>query len=344
MSRYQPEHWPEGHPGLAQPSVGVVLANLGTPEGTDRASVRRYLKEFLSDRRVVELSPLLWQPILRGVILNTRPAKTARAYEAIWDKQANESPLRRITREQADALGERLEPLGVRTTWAMRYGRPAIGERIEELAKAGCDRLLLFPLYPQYSAATNATACDAAFRALMRLRWQPSLRVAPAYYDAPGYIGALADSVKRELAGLQWEPEVVLASFHGLPRENLEKGDPYHCHCQKTARLLREALGWDDRRLQLSFQSRFGPKEWLQPYSDETVKRLAGEGVKRLAILCPGFSADCLETLEEVALGLKETFLEAGGESFHYIPCLNTQGPHLDFLENYVRQELGGWL
>lgn len=341
-----PRALPPDHPTLPERRVGVLLVNLGTPDGTDYRSVRRYLSEFLSDRRVVELPAWLWQPILQGPVLARRPQKSGQAYEAIWDKERNESPLRTITRAQAEGLSKRLAERHpqVRVDWAMRYGSPAIAERLQGLQEAGCERLLLLPLYPQYSAATTATACDEAFRWLMRQRWQPSLRVAPAYYDDPRYIAALGESVQMALAGLAWEPERLLVSFHGMPRETLDKGDPYHCHCQKTARLLREFLGWPSDKLIVVFQSRFGPKEWLKPYADETVDSLARSGVKRLAIVSPGFAADCLETLEELAIGLKERFLEAGGDDFAYLPCLNDSPGGLDLLQALVVQELAGWL
>ena len=344
--RYERKAWPEGHPDLPGPRIGVLILNLGTPEGHDYGSMRRYLSEFLSDRRVVELSPWLWQPILQGIILSTRPKRSGAAYREIWNEELGESPLKTITRGQAEGLAARFAKLypQVIVDWGMRYGEPAVGDRIEALREAGCERILLFPLYPHYSAATTATACDQAFRKLMTLRWQPSLRIAPAYYDDPAFITALANSITDSLAPLEWEPEVVIASYHGLPKENLEKGDPYHCHCMKTTRLLRERLGWDEARMMTTFQSRFGPKEWLQPYTDETVSALAAKGVKRLAIISPGFSADCVETLEEINIGVRETFLEGGGESFHYIPCLNDSPHHLDFLTGYIEKELGGWL
>ncbi len=345
-SKYSRKDWPKEHPDLPAPKIGVLLLNLGTPEATDYPSMRRYLSEFLSDRRVVELTPWLWQPILQLIILSTRPKRSGAAYKEIWNEALDESPLKTITRGQSEGLAARFSKLypQVMVDWAMRYGQPAVGDRIEAMQEAGCDRILLVPLYPHYSAATTASACDQAFRRLMTMRWQPSLRVAPAYYDEPAFIAALAESIKESLEPIDWEPEVVIASYHGLPKENLEKGDPYHCHCMKTTRLLRERLGWDGRKLITTFQSRFGPKEWLQPYTDETVKRLAGEGVKRLAILSPGFSADCVETLEEINIGVRESFLEAGGESFHYIPCLNDGAGHLDFLTGYIEKELGGWL
>jgi ferrochelatase len=345
-SGYDREQWPGGHPDLPSQRIGVLLINLGTPDGTDYKSMRRYLSEFLSDRRIVELTPWLWQPILQGIVLTSRPKKSGAAYAAIWNKERNESPLRTITRAQAEGLSARCAKLYPQVTvdWAMRYGQPSIGEKIEALQDAGCDRILLLPLYPHYSAATSATACDQAFRKLMEMRWQPYVRVAPAYYDEPGFIAALAASVKQSLATLDWEPEVVLASYHGLPKENLDKGDPYHCHCMKTSRLLRERLGWEGEKLVTTFQSRFGPKEWLQPYTEDSVRALAAKGVKRLAILSPGFSADCVETLEEIDMGVREAFLEEGGEAFHYIPCLNESQGHLDFLTGLIERELGGWL
>lgn len=338
-------HLPSGHTEVRQGRIGLLLVNLGTPDGTDYGAMRRYLGEFLSDRRVVELSPLIWQPILQGVILTTRPTRSGRNYAKIWNRERDESPLRTITRAQAEALAGRFGPEeAVVVDWAMRYGRPSIAERIDALTADGCRRILLAPLYPQYSAATTATACDQAFRHLMTLRWQPALRTLPAYHDEPAYIAALAESVRTGLARLGWEPEILLASFHGLPRENLDKGDPYHCHCQKTARLLREALGWPEQRLRIVFQSRFGPKEWLQPYADVTTAELARQGVERLAVISPGFAADCVETLEELDIGLRETFLEGGGKAFAYLPCLNDTPGSIALLESLTRRELSGWL
>ena len=328
------------------PPQGVILINLGSPDAPEPQAVRRYLAEFLSDRRVVDLPPWLWQPILRGIVLTTRPRKSAEAYAKIWDHETGESPLRAITRAQAVALSQAMTETApqVRIGWAMRYGTPSIAQALDDLIAEGCRRILLMPLYPQYSASTTATACDAAFRHLTTLRWQPAIRSLPPYYDEPAYIEALAASVRASLSELESEPEMLLASFHGLPKENLEKGDPYHCHCQKTGRLLREALQWDEARFRVTFQSRFGPKEWLQPYSDVTVRELAEQGVKRLAMVSPGFSADCLETLEEVSIGLRETFLDAGGERFTYIPCLNAGEAHIALLEQLARRELQGWL
>jgi ferrochelatase len=335
---------PAGHPPVKPRRIGVLLLNLGTPDGTDYWSMRRYLSEFLSDRRIIELSPLLWQPLLQGIILTVRPGKSGKNYAKIWNRERNESPLRTITRSQAEKLSAAFGPdSGILVEWGMRYGNPSTESRIQALLDQGCDRILLFPLYPQYSAATVGTACDQAFRALMDQRWMPAVRTVPAYHDDPAYIRVLADSVRGSLAELDFEPEVLLASFHGLPKENLEKGDPYHCQCQKTARLLREELGWPAERLQIVFQSRFGPKEWLQPYADVTAAELAKSGTRRIAVVSPGFVADCVETLEELAIGLKETFEENGGERFAYLPCLNDTDAHIAYLRQVVARELGGW-
>lgn len=337
---------PKDHPKVAFGKVGILLLNLGTPSGTDYWSMRRYLGEFLSDRRIIELTPLLWQPILQGIILTLRPSKSGAAYKKIWDQERNESPLRGITRRQAEALAERFAESypNVMVDWAMRYGEPSTTEKLEKMIEAGCTKLLIMPLYPQYSAATTATACDQVFRHLMTERWQPAVRTLPAYYEDPAYIAALAETVRAHYAELDYEPDVLLASFHGLPKENLIKGDPYHCQCHKTGRLLREALGWPEGKLRVTFQSRFGPKEWLQPYSDVTVGALPREGVKSLAIISPGFSADCVETLEEIDIGLRETFVEAGGERFSYIPCLNDSSVSISMIESLARQELQGWI
>jgi ferrochelatase len=334
---------PAGHPIVRVGKVGVLLVNLGTPDGTDYWSIRRYLSEFLSDRRVIELSPWLWQPILQGVLLTLRPQKTGRAYQVVWCKERNESPLKTITRAQAEGLGRRFGDT-VEVDWAMRYGSRPIDSRLVALKSAGCDRILVVPLYPQYSATTTASVSDAVNRHMARERTQPALRFLPAYHDQPAYIEALARTVRKHLASLPWRPEVILASFHGLPEDSLTKGDPYHCQCHKTVRLLREALGLSDQELRLSFQSRFGPKQWLKPYSVDVVEDLGRQGIKRLAVISPGFSADCLETLEEIKVGLAETFEEHGGEQFSYIPCLNDSDTGLDMLEALVRQELGGWI
>ncbi|ADH91141.1 ferrochelatase [Ancylobacter novellus DSM 506] len=336
---------PAGHPAVAYGKIGVLIVNLGTPDGTDYWSMRRYLKEFLSDRRVIEVNRALWWFLLNVIILSRRPQAKGKDYETIWNKERNEGPLRTITRSQSDKLGERLGPLDDRLVfdWAMRYGNPSIASRIEALQSQGCERILLVPLYPQYAAATSATVCDAAFDQLKKMRWQPVLRVAPHWPDEPTYIEALANSITSELAKLDWEPELVLASFHGIPKEYFEKGDPYHCYCYKTVRLVREKLGWPEGKLRLTFQSRFGKAEWLQPYTDKTVEALAQSGVKRLAVITPGFVADCLETLEEIAGENAEIFHHNGGEKFHFIPCLNESEGGMKVLEAVIRRELKGW-
>ena len=325
----------------------MLLMNLGTPEGTDYWSMRRYLKEFLSDRRVIETPRLVWWPILHGIILTKRPGPKGRDYQAIWNTERDEGPLKTITRAQADDLAGRLtEIAGDRAVvdWSMRYGLPRTAERIEELLRQGCDRILAVPLYPQYSAATTATACDQVFAALAAMRWQPSVRIAPPWHDDPVYIDAVANSIRTGLAGLDFDPEVVLVSFHGVPRSYLEKGDPYYCQCHKTWRLLSGVLGWPEGRLRLTFQSRFGPAEWLQPYTDETVKALAASGVKRMAIVAPGFTADCLETLEELNGENRHYFEAGGGERFAYIPCLNAGPDGTRVIRHVVERELSGWL
>ena len=342
---------PAGHPVLAEPKVGVLLVNLGTPDATDYWSMRRYLKEFLSDRRVIETSRLIWWPVLNLIILTTRPGRRGRDYDVIWNRERNEGPLKTITRAQAEALGARIAAgalgasgAGVVVDWGMRYGNPSIASRLSALQAQGCDRILLVPLYPQYAAATTATVCDKAFDALKTMRWQPTLRVVPPWHDRPAYIAALAASIRAGLARLDFEPEVILASFHGVPMEYLLKGDPYHCQCAKTVRLLRDALGMTPDRLQLTFQSRFGPAEWLRPYTDETVKELARRGVKRLAVVTPGFVADCLETIEEIGIENRDYFLNNGGEHFARIDCLNDSRGGLDVIEDVVRRELAGWV
>ena len=328
---------PPNHPPIPAPRIGVLLVNLGTPDDANPKAVKRYLAEFLSDRRVVEIPPLAWQPILRGIILNTRPKKSAHAYRQVWTDQG--SPLAAITRAQAEALEDAWP--GVLVDWAMRYGNPAIGDRLAAMKAAGCDRILIAPLYPQYSAATTATANDKAFAALAGMRWQPAIRTLPPYHDDPAYIDALAQSVRSSLAALDFEPEALMASFHGMPARTLDLGDPYHCHCQKTARLLAEALG---RELIVTFQSRFGRAKWLEPATDATLAALPGQGTKRVAIVAPGFSADCLETLEELAIRGRDAFLTAGGERFAYLSCLNDSAPGLTMLRGILSRELAGWV
>ncbi len=336
---------PASHPIVKIGKIGVLLINLGTPEATSYWPMRGYLKEFLSDPRVIETNRLLWWFILNGIILTFRPQKSGHAYAKIWNRELNESPFKTIARSQTVKLAQRLSGVAaVRVDWAMRYGLPAMGERIKALQEAGCDRILLVPLYPQYSAATTATALDRAFDCLKTMRWQPAIRSVPPYFDAPEYIEALAQSFERHVAALGWTPDIVLASFHGLPREYLDRGDPYHCHCMKTARLLGERLKLPGEKFQVVFQSRFGRTEWLRPYAQETVENLPAKGVKNLVMIMPGFSADCVETLEEVAIGLKETFVEKGGVNFSAVPCLNDQPQSVAMLEAIVRRELSGWI
>lgn len=346
MTAFPPAtHRPPGHPAAPHGRIGVLIVNLGTPSGTSYWPMRRYLKEFLSDRRVIEVNRAVWWFVLNAIILTTRPSRSGEAYRKIWNKELDESPLRTITRAQADKLGRFFEDEPrVVVDWAMRYGEPSIASKLTCLQEAGCDRILLVPLYPQYSAATTATVCDAAFDALKAMRWQPSLRVAPPYYDDAAYIEALAVSMRASLAKLAFEPEVVIASFHGLPKAYFDKGDPYFCHCSKTARLLRESLAWDEARLRLSFQSRFGRAEWLQPYTAETIERLARDGIKRVAVVTPGFAADCVETLEEIAIGGAEIFKEHGGEQFTVLSCLNDSDAGMEFLTKHAWRELQGWL
>jgi protoporphyrin/coproporphyrin ferrochelatase len=336
---------PAGHPPVKPKKVGVLLVNLGTPDGTDYKPMRRYLREFLSDKRVIEWPRAAWYPILYGIVLNTRPKKSGHAYEQIWNKERNESPLRTFTRSQGEKLAERMAgEANVVVDWGMRYGQPSIAERVEALRAQGCERILCFPLYPQYSASTTATVNDKFFEHLMAQRWMPAVRTVPAYHDEPVYIEALARSIEAHLATLPFEPERVIASYHGIPQSYFRKGDPYHCHCQKTSRLVEERLGWEKGRFMTTFQSRFGPEEWLQPYTDKTVEALAKQGIKRIAILNPGFVSDCLETLEEIAGEAGEIFREHGGEHFSHIPCLNDSEDGMDVIEHMVRRELGGWV
>lgn len=336
---------PPGHPPLKGPKIGVMLVNLGTPDGTDFRSMWRYLREFLSDPRVIELPRIVWYPILYGIVLNTRPSKSGANYKKIWNVEKDESPLRTYTRSQSERLSQAFagEPT-IMVDWAMRYGSPSTESVVRRLVDAGCDRIVSLPLYPQYSATTTATANDQLFRALMKLRWAPAVRTVPPYHDEPVYIDALAKSIEKHLATLDFEPEVVVASYHGIPKPYFEKGDPYHCHCHKTTRLLRARLGWSEKKLMTCFQSRFGAQEWLQPYTDKTVEKLAKEGVKSIAVINPGFSSDCIETLEEIAQEAGEIFHHAGGQNFTHIPCLNDSDEGMAVIETVVRRELAGWL
>jgi protoporphyrin/coproporphyrin ferrochelatase len=326
--------------------IGVLLVNLGTPEAADAAAVRRYLKEFLTDPRVIEDQGPLWQLVLNGIILPIRPRRKARDYAQIWNHEKNESPLKTITRSQSEKLGRALEPLGAHllVDWAMRYGNPSIASKLGGLIAQGCERILVIPLYPQYCAATTATVCDEIFRVLARLRYQPSLRIAPPYYNDTVYIEALGSSTGAELSQLGFKPEVILASFHGVPKAYVDKGDPYYAHCVETTRLLRERLNLDESKLMMTFQSRFGRGKWLEPATNRTLKKLAKDGVKNIAVVTPGFSADCLETLEEIAVENARLFKKFGGENFAAIPCLNDSAPGMLVIWQMALRELKGWI
>lgn len=345
MSVIVPIHGPAVAPAPAPERVGVLLVNLGTPDSCDTKGVRIYLREFLSDPRVIENQGIFWKLALNGIILNTRPARKAKDYQKIWNTDKNESPLKTITRAQAEKLAASLSDRGhLVIDWAMRYGNPSMQDRIEALLAKGCTRLLVVPLYPQYSAATSATVCDQAFRVLRELRAQPTLRVTPPYYRDGAYIDALAHSIKSHLATLPFEPEKIVASFHGMPQAYIEKGDPYQAQCVATVEALRERMGMDDKKLLLTFQSRFGFDAWLQPYTDKTIEKLAKDGVRKLAVVMPGFAADCLETLEEIAQENAEIFMEHGGEEFTAIPCLNDSDGGIQVIRQLVLRELQGWL
>ncbi len=337
---------PAGHPAVSLAQVGVLLINLGTPDSPTYWPMRRYLKEFLSDRRVVDVPRALWWPLLNLVILTVRPSRSGAKYASIWDRERNASPLAVITQDQADGLRARLAQVSDRVVvdYAMRYGNPSTASKLDALQARGCKRILLVPLYPQYAASSTASVCDKAFAHLMTMRWQPAIRVVPQWHEDPVYIDALAASVRAGLAALDFEPEVVLVSFHGVPKRYLMEGDPYHCFAVKTGRLLRERLGFGEERMRTTFQSRFGREEWLQPYTDKTIEALARSGVRRMAILAPGFVADCLETLEELGVENREIFEHNGGERYAYIPCLNASPGGLDVLEHVVQRELQGWV
>jgi ferrochelatase len=328
---------PADHPAIAPPKIGVLLINLGTPDAPEVRAVRRYLAEFLSDPRVIEIHPLAWKPILHGIILRTRPKKSAEAYNQIWTNEG--SPLRAIAHRQAEALRKRLP--GISVHYAMRYGHPGIGAAIDNMMREGCTRILAAPLYPQYCAATTATANDAVFGALAALRWQPALRTLPPYYEDPLYVGSLATNLGRQLEALDFEPERLLLSFHGMPVRTLQLGDPYHCHCQKTARLLGEALGRD---VDVAFQSKFGRAKWLEPATEATLAAYPKRGVRSVAIAAPGFSADCIETLEELGIRGKDRFLHSGGEQFALLDCLNDSAEGMDMITKLIARELAGWL
>lgn len=329
---------PADHPPVETPRVGVLLVNLGTPDAPEPGAVKSYLKQFLSDRRVVEIPPLIWQPILRGIILNTRPKKSAAAYKEVWTEEG--SPLAAITKRQADNLGARMGERAI-VDWAMRYGNPSVDAALTRMQDAGAQRILFAPLYPQYCGATTASAMDALGEALAKMRWQPAIRTLPPYYDDPAYIEAVAASLERQIAALDFVPDRLLLSFHGMPERTLQLGDPYHCHCQKTARLVGERMG---RPVDVAFQSRFGRAKWLEPATDAMLKAYPGQGVTRLAIAAPGFSADCLETIEELGIRGREDFIAAGGTDFARLDCLNSDNEGMDMLERLIRRELAGWI
>ena len=344
----RPSHAPADHPLVKPARVGILVANLGTPDGTDYWSMRRYLNEFLSDRRVVDYAPWKWQPLLQLVILSKRPFTSGANYRSIWNTEKNESPLLTITRDQTDAIRAKLvENYGddVRVDFCMRYGNPSTKSKVQEMVQDGCTKILFFPLYPHYAGATSATANDKFFQALMQEKWQPIARVVAPYFEDPAYIEALAQSIERAYAAADQRPEVLLCSYHGMPQRYLNEGDPYHCQCQKTTRLLRERLGWERTDIRTTFQSVFGPEEWLKPYTVKEVARLAEEeGIKRIAVCAPAFSADCIETLEEINEEIKDSFEDAGGEHFTYIPCLNDDPAHIDALCGIIDRNLQGWL
>jgi protoporphyrin/coproporphyrin ferrochelatase len=341
---HPPAALPTGHPAVNCGHIGVLLLNLGTPDGPGYWPMRRYLQQFLSDRRVIEVPRWRWWPILHLIILTVRPVMKGKDYSKIWNRERNEGPLKTFTRSLAEKLAAAIGDTRVIVDWAMRYATPSTAQRLAHLAAQGCDRILLVPLYPQYAAATTATACDEAFRTLMSMRWQPALRVAPPYYEDQTYIAGIATSVRGCLAALDFQPDAFIASFHGMPQKYLELGDPYHCHCQKTSRLLREELSIADAQWHTTFQSRFGIDEWLQPYTIATVERLAKAGVKNLLMVAPGFAADCLETLEELDMENRAVFLANGGVNFAYVPCLNDTDLGTEVIEAIVRRELMGWL
>lgn len=343
-----PVHAKSDHPPVPQEKVGVLIANLGTPDATDYWSMRRYLNEFLSDRRVIDYSPWLWQPLLQLIILTKRPFSSGEAYRGIWNNEQNESPLMTITRDQTTAIAAKMKERygdNVEVDFCMRYGNPSTKSKVRELTSKGCTKILFFPLYPHYAGATSATANDQFFRALMDEKWQPIARVVPPYFDHPQYIDALAKSVTDAYDAMESKPDLLITSYHGMPKRYLMNGDPYHCQCQKTTRLLKERLGWDETQIRVTFQSVFGPEEWLQPYTVEEVARVAAdEGKKHIAMIAPAFSADCVETLEEINEEIKESFEEAGGEHFSYIPCLNDSPAHIDALSSVIEDNLKGWL
>lgn len=347
MNSKLPNQSNENHPKVKFGKTGVLIANLGTPDGTDYWSMRRYLGEFLSDRRVIDYSPWLWQPLLQLIILTKRPFSSGAAYKTIWNNEKNESPLLTITKEQSIKLNEvmKLEfGNSIEVEFCMRYGNPSTESKLNALLEKGCSRIIFLPLYPHYAGATSATANDSLFRSLMKITWQPSVRTIEPYFQNPGYIKILAESVSAGYESAESEPEVLVTSYHGVPKRYLTQGDPYHCQCQKTTRLLKEKLGWSDDKIITTFQSKFGPEEWLQPYTVRKVAELAQNGIKNIAVIAPAFASDCIETLEEIKEEIRESFENAGGEKFTYIPCLNASEPHIEFLKDLIIENGSGWL
>ena len=328
----------EDHPKINYGKTGVLLVNLGTPDSTNWFDIRKYLKEFLSDRRVIEVNPILWQVILNLFILNFRPSKTAKAYKEIWMEKENMSPLRFFTQEQTKKLSELFSNEEIIIDFAMRYGNPSIKSKISKLHSQGCENLLIFPLYPQYAAATTATVCDEVYRTLMKMRWQPSLQIISHYESEPMYIDALKNSLEKKISELKWKPDIILASYHGIPQKYFDKGDPYHCYCQKTSRLLSEKF--KSVQIKTTFQSRFGPQAWLRPYTDKTLESLPKEGIKNLLVICPGFVSDCVETLEEISIQGKESFINAGGQNFDLVPCLNDNEDQIKLFKHLINNYL----
>ena len=326
------------HPPVNFGKTGVLIVNLGTPDSTSWFDIRKYLKEFLSDRRVIEVNPIIWQIILNVFILTFRPSKTAKAYREIWMKDKNISPLLHYTQKQAEKLSNLMPEKNLIIDYAMRYGNPSIKSKIASLHEMGCENLIILPLYPQYAAATTATVCDEVYRTLMKMRWQPSLKIVPHYESDPLYIKALVNSIKKKIEEINWKPDLILASYHGIPQKYFDKGDPYHCYCHKTTRLISEKF--TSIEIKTTFQSRFGPEKWLQPYTDKTLENLPKEGKKNVLAICPGFSSDCVETLEEIQIQGKESFLESGGENFDMVPCLNDNDDHVVLLKSLIQNNI----
>ena len=326
------------HPKVNYGKTGILIINLGTPDSTNWFDIRKYLKEFLSDRRVIEVNPVIWQVILNLFILTFRPSKTAKAYKEIWMKDKNMSPLRYFTERQAEKLSEQIGNEKIIVDFAMRYGNPSIKSKIHRLHKEGCENLIILPLYPQYAAATTATVCDEVYRTLMKMRWQPSLKIIPHYESEPLYIEAIKNSIKKKVNEIDWKPDLIVASYHGIPKKYFDKGDPYHCYCHKTTRLISEK--YSDIEIKTTFQSRFGPQEWLQPYTDKTFETLPKEGKRNILVICPGFSSDCVETLEEISIQGKESFINSGGENFEMIPCLNDSEDHILLFKHLLTKNI----